>query len=93
MQGQINTLRGYFSSSVETNHSLCNRIITNLVTHAIDESSDFASDILDEWTSVVKHTKHSSASVNITRFKLCLGPKYAIHFIVGGETLSVALIY
>ena len=94
MQGQINTLRGYFSSSVETNNSMCRRIITNLVTHAIVlgfsivEPSEFASDILDELlTSVVKNTKHSSASLNITRFKSCSGPKYAIHFIVGWWTI------
>jgi len=48
MQGQINTLHGYFSSSVERNHSMCNRIVTNLVTRTIVEPSDFASDILDE---------------------------------------------
>ena len=51
MQGQIKTLRG----SVETN-----RIITNLVTHAIVEPSEIASDILDEQLiSVVKNTKDS----------------------------------
>jgi len=77
MQGQINTLHGYFLLSVETNNSMCRRIITNLVTYSntIVEVSEFASDILDELlTSVVKNTKHSSASLNITRFKLCSGP-------------------
>ena len=62
---------------------MCRRIITDLVTPAIVEPCEFANTILDELlTSVVKNTKHSSASPNITRFKLCLGPKYAIHFIV-----------
>ena len=90
MQGQINTLHGYFSSSVETNHSMCRRIITNIVTHAIVEPSEFASDKLDELlTSVVKNTKYFSASVNITRFKLCSVPKYAIHFIVGGKKIII----
>ena len=35
----------------------------------------------------MNNTKHSSATVNITRFKLRLGSKYAIHFIVGGEQI------
>ena len=48
MQGQINTLHGYFSLSVEKNHSMCRRIITNLVTLAIVEPCEFTSDILDE---------------------------------------------
>jgi len=43
MQGQINTLHGYFSSSVETNDSMCRVIINNLVT-----PSEFACDIFDE---------------------------------------------
>ena len=86
MQGKINTLHGYFSSSVETKDSMCRRIITNLVTHTIVEPSEFANDILDDMlTSVVKNTKHSLASVNITPFKLCSWPKYTIHFIVGGR--------
>ena len=73
MQGQVNTLRGYFSSSVETIHSMCHQIITNVVTHAIVEPSEFASDILDELlTSVVKNTKHSSALANITNTQFIL---------------------
>ena len=54
MQWQINTLHGYFSMSVETNHSMCCLIITNIVTHAIVESSEFASDILDELLNPVR---------------------------------------
>jgi len=53
---------------------MCRWIITNLVTHVIVESSEFASDILDELlTSVVNNTKYTSVSANVTRFKLCSG--------------------
>jgi len=55
MQGQINTLRGYFSSSVETNDSMCSRIVTNLLLYLVTPS-EFVCDIFDELlTSVVSN--------------------------------------